>query len=150
MTPPETTTLLLNTAQGLIQTRGFNAFSYKDLAEAVGIRTASIHYHFPAKAELGVALMERYIADLNQALENIDRSGRTPQGKAKGLHQALHGHRSQRSHLPLRLPRRRPSDLAAGSPRSGHRLHRTQRKLGHQQDQSRHQGQRIQLLGQAL
>lgn len=53
-------TRLLDAAQRLIQTRGFHGFSYRDLASGVGITTASIHYHFPTKADLGVALVRRY------------------------------------------------------------------------------------------
>lgn len=63
---------ILDAAQELAQTRGYNAFSYRDLARRVGIRTASIHYHFPSKADLGRALVERYRAAINTALANID------------------------------------------------------------------------------
>lgn len=51
---------LLDAAQRLVQTRGFHGFAYRDLALEVGITTASIHYHFPTKADLGVALVRRY------------------------------------------------------------------------------------------
>ena len=68
-----TTVRLLDTAQTLVQQRGFNAFSYKDLAAEVGIRTASIHYHFPTKADLGVALMTRYHEGLERSLSEIER-----------------------------------------------------------------------------
>ena len=77
----DTSTELLNTAQRLVQERGFNAFSYKDLAEAVGIRTASIHYHFPSKAQLGVAMMERYTSELNLGLAAIDQNGSSSRAK---------------------------------------------------------------------
>lgn len=83
MKADETATRLLDTAQQLVQRRGYNAFSYKDLAEAVGIRTASIHYHFPAKADLGKALMDRYQAELERTLEAIDRTGRSSKAKLK-------------------------------------------------------------------
>jgi len=63
---------LLDAAQRLTQERGFNAFSYADLAEQVGIRTASIHYHFKSKASLGRALMERYTARLEESLAEMD------------------------------------------------------------------------------
>jgi TetR/AcrR family transcriptional repressor of nem operon len=85
MSSEETASKLLDAAQVLIQERGYNAFSYKDLAEAVGIRTASIHYHFPGKASLGLALMERYIADLDRALAGIGRNARTHKGKLKSF-----------------------------------------------------------------
>ncbi len=61
---------LLDRAQTLVQERGYNAFSFKDLAASEGIRTASVHYHFPTKADLAVALMERYLATLQAALRD--------------------------------------------------------------------------------
>jgi TetR/AcrR family transcriptional repressor of nem operon len=51
---------ILDVAQEAIQKRGYNAFSYADLAEAVGIRKASIHHYFPSKADLGLAVIRRY------------------------------------------------------------------------------------------
>jgi len=63
---------VLEIAQGLAQTRGFNGFSYRDLAAALGIKSASVHYHFPTKADLGVALVQRYRADFARALRDID------------------------------------------------------------------------------
>ena len=63
---------LLDAAGALVQTRGYNAFSFKDLAALVGIRTASIHYHFRTKADLGVALMQRYTAELEAELGEIE------------------------------------------------------------------------------
>ena len=66
-----TATQLLDAAQEMVQTRGYNAFSYRDLAERVGIRTASIHYHFPAKSDLGNALLERYREAVGSALGRI-------------------------------------------------------------------------------
>ncbi len=49
---------LLMAAADLLQRVGYASFSFRDLAEAVGIRSASVHYHFPSKADLGVALVE--------------------------------------------------------------------------------------------
>lgn len=43
----------------LIMTRGYNGFSYADVAEAVGIRKASIHHHFPGKNDLAIAVLEQ-------------------------------------------------------------------------------------------
>lgn len=51
---------ILNVAQSLVVAGGYNGFSYADISEAVGIRKASIHHHFPTKAELVIALVERY------------------------------------------------------------------------------------------
>lgn len=60
MKPSDTRTAILDLAEALIRTRSFNAFSYQDLAEGIGIRKASIHYHFATKEDLGVALIERF------------------------------------------------------------------------------------------
>jgi TetR/AcrR family transcriptional regulator, transcriptional repressor for nem operon len=69
--PRPTADLVLDAAERLAQTRGFNGFSYADVSAAVGITTASLHYHFPGKAELGRALVERYTAAFAAALAGI-------------------------------------------------------------------------------
>lgn len=74
---------LLDVAQTLIQERGYNAFSYRDLADAVGIRTASIHYHFKTKADLAQALMARYDTQFQAQLSQIDHDARSALGKLK-------------------------------------------------------------------
>ncbi len=56
----ETKTVILDIAEELILTRGYNGFSYNDIAEQIGIRKASIHYHFPSKADLGSEVIRRY------------------------------------------------------------------------------------------
>ena len=60
------------TIDPLVQTRGFNGFSYAHIAAELGITKASLHYHFPGKAELGEALIARYTARFAQALENLE------------------------------------------------------------------------------
>lgn len=62
---------ILSAAQKLVQQRGFNGFSYADIAEEVGIRKASLHHHFATKAELGIALIEGYSAQLDTELVRI-------------------------------------------------------------------------------
>jgi TetR/AcrR family transcriptional regulator, transcriptional repressor for nem operon len=49
---------ILQVAINLLQTKGFESFSYQDLAAALGITKASIHHHFPRKEDLGVALCQ--------------------------------------------------------------------------------------------
>jgi len=41
---------------------GFHACSFREIATDVGIKSASVHHHFPAKADLGAALVARYTA----------------------------------------------------------------------------------------
>ena len=63
---------ILDIAEMLIQTRSYNAFSFRDIADRLGIRKASIHYHFASKTLLGVAVVERYSAGFTAALEAIE------------------------------------------------------------------------------
>lgn len=51
---------ILACARGLIVAGGYNGFSYANIAEVVGIRKASIHHHFPAKADLVRALVVQH------------------------------------------------------------------------------------------
>jgi TetR/AcrR family transcriptional repressor of nem operon len=56
----DTAKRILDLAEALWLERGFNGFSYQHLAEPMGVKNAAIHYHFPAKADLGVALVARF------------------------------------------------------------------------------------------
>jgi TetR/AcrR family transcriptional regulator, transcriptional repressor for nem operon len=63
---------ILDIAERLMQVRGYNGFSYADVAETLHLTKASLHYHFPSKAELGRRLMERYTQNFLAALAAID------------------------------------------------------------------------------
>jgi TetR/AcrR family transcriptional repressor of nem operon len=63
---------ILDIAERLVQTRGFNGFSYADIAAALKVTKASLHYHYPAKADLGKELIERYERNFLAALARID------------------------------------------------------------------------------
>ena len=65
---------ILDAAEKRIRSVGYNAFSFRDLAEDVGIRSASIHYHFPQKVDLGVHLVIRYTERFRLQLERFDRN----------------------------------------------------------------------------
>ena len=67
----ETAEKILDLAEMLIQTRGCNAFSYQDIADVLKIRKASIHYHFESKTELVIAVLDRYTAKFEKALDEI-------------------------------------------------------------------------------
>ena len=71
----DTADRILDLAERLVQTRGFNGFSYADIAGDLGVTKASLHYHFPTKAELGLRLIERYRRAFAAALAAIDASG---------------------------------------------------------------------------
>jgi TetR/AcrR family transcriptional regulator, transcriptional repressor for nem operon len=63
---------ILDVAERLVQVRGFNGFSYADVAGELGVTKASLHYHYPGKAELGEALINRYATRFADALLTID------------------------------------------------------------------------------
>lgn len=58
----DTASQILDVAERLVQSRGFNAFSYADVAAELHVSKAALHYHFAGKAELGEALLTRYTA----------------------------------------------------------------------------------------
>ena len=58
-TKTDTKKLILDIAEDLLLDRGYNGFSYKYIATSLNIKNASIHYHFPAKTDLGVAIIQR-------------------------------------------------------------------------------------------
>lgn len=66
---------ILDVAQKLVQTRGYNAFSYADISQVLKVSNASLHYHFPSKADLGNSLIARYEDRFLQALMAIDAGG---------------------------------------------------------------------------
>lgn len=63
---------IMDIAQHLVQTRGFNAFSYADIARDLSLSKASLHYHFASKSDLGVSLIERYEDSFKRTLGVID------------------------------------------------------------------------------
>ena len=63
---------IIQLAQQAIATRGYSAFSFRELAGELGIKSASIHYHFPTKTHLGVEVACRYRGQLQQAFDNIE------------------------------------------------------------------------------
>lgn len=79
----ETRSSILDVSERLVQTRGFNGFSYADVAAELGITKAALHYHFPGKSELGNALIVRYADRFNDALVGIDAQGGTAPAKLR-------------------------------------------------------------------
>ena len=79
----DTAQRILDVAERLVQTRGFNGFSYADIAEALDVTKASLHYHFPSKADLGRRLIERYEKTFLAALEAIGAAGTAPREQLK-------------------------------------------------------------------
>ncbi|BDU26869.1 TetR/AcrR family transcriptional regulator [Flavobacterium sp. GSB-24] len=62
---------IIEKADQLIRDKGYNAFSFKDISNDIGIKTASIHYHFPTKSNLGVATIKEHIERVEILKEKV-------------------------------------------------------------------------------
>lgn len=64
---------IMRCARSLIIAGGYNGFSYADISQVVGIRKASIHHHFPSKAELVRTLVVRYREEAEVGIAELER-----------------------------------------------------------------------------
>ena len=74
---------LLESAEQAVRQRGYNGFSYADLSREIGIRKASIHHHFATKADLGLALIERYNTAFFEKLAKISSTHTSAAGQMR-------------------------------------------------------------------
>jgi TetR/AcrR family transcriptional repressor of nem operon len=81
----DTKTKILDLAEAMTQTRGFNGFSYLDIAAEIGIKNSSIHHHFKSKADLGLALVERVHERHLESFAQISRSIKSPRKRLKAV-----------------------------------------------------------------
>ena len=75
---------ILDIAEELVQTRGLNGMSYADISARLGITKASLHYHYPSKAELVQALIDRYARRFFGALERLEESQTDAAARLRG------------------------------------------------------------------
>ena len=126
----DTATRILDIGERLVQVRGFNGFSYADVAAELDMTKAALHYHFPGKAELGRALIERYTERFVAALADIDERIPDAPAEARRLRRPLRRRAARPAHVPVRHARRRVPDPPRPDARRGDRLHRRQRGVG--------------------
>ncbi|QIT56658.1 TetR/AcrR family transcriptional regulator [Aquisalimonas sp. 2447] len=69
---------ILDAAGELLQRNGFGGFSYQHIAAQLGVKNAAIHYHFPSKTDLGVALIRRYRANFTWWTDQLATQGLDP------------------------------------------------------------------------
>ena len=82
---PDTRRRILDLAEELLLSRGFNAFSYQHIAKELGMKPAAIHYHYASKEALGTAILARRRARLRKWCEQPDISELTPLGQLEAL-----------------------------------------------------------------
>ena len=92
---------ILDVAQDLCQRVGFNGFSYRDIASELGIKTSSIHYHYPTKGKLGEALLIRYRGEFTSALANLSAETRDPTKRIQRFGEVLGGALKDKNKLCL-------------------------------------------------
>lgn len=66
---------ILDVAERLIRAQGYSGFSFREVAKEVGIKSASVHYHFPTKPDLAAAVAKRYRERFAQALDEKETQG---------------------------------------------------------------------------
>ena len=69
---------ILAAARATAQAHGYGGLNFRDLAAEVGIKSASIHYYFPSKADLGAAVARRYWEDSEARLERLVAESQDP------------------------------------------------------------------------
>lgn len=85
---PDTRTRLLDLAEAEIRLRGYHAVSFRDLAESLGIKSASVHYYFRQKEDLGLALVARYSDRFFDALNAATPADANQSQRLSAFHQA--------------------------------------------------------------
>ncbi|MFM9945352.1 MAG: TetR/AcrR family transcriptional regulator [Bacteroidia bacterium] len=74
---------ILTEANSLLVEKGFNAFSYKNITKKIDIKTSSIHYYFPTKSDLGIAIIQKHQQAFEQTIAKTN--GKTPLEKISKL-----------------------------------------------------------------
>ena len=98
----DTATQILDVAERLVQVRGFNGFSYADVAAELKITKAALHYHFAGKAELGEALVVRYAARFAEALAGVEAALSRCARQARCLRRSLPRRAARATHVSVR------------------------------------------------
>lgn len=89
---PDRRDAILNVAERLIRTHGYSGFSFREVANEVGIKSASVHYHFPTKPDLAAAVARRYRERFADALKTAEKQGI---GRVKAWRELFHKALSQ-------------------------------------------------------
>lgn len=88
----KTRTKILELAEDFTQKTGFNGFSYLDLADRIGVKHSSIHYHFKSKADLALALVERIRETHAEGFSSFDHQFEDPRQRLQALIEYFKGY----------------------------------------------------------
>ena len=94
-------TAIMDAAERRMQLGGFGGFSFREIAADVGIKSSSVHYHFPTKEDLAAAVIRRWAEETSKFIDEelAEGSGPRPRvdegvprnGGLRGAHVPLHG-----------------------------------------------------------
>ena len=112
---------ILAAATTAAQLHGYSGINFRSIGEAVGVKNASIYYHFASKADLAAAVAERYWRDTAEALRSIRESNPDPLGctdKPDLLLLLVSDHwKEELAALSSRPPSERPPVVVGGTKR---------------------------------
>lgn len=74
---------ILQTAEEMVRKSGYNGFSFRNVADAVGIKSSSVHYYFPTKESLGAAVAKNYTDRFMTSLGEPDELARNKKDPIK-------------------------------------------------------------------
>jgi TetR/AcrR family transcriptional repressor of nem operon len=60
---------IIDAAERRMRIGGFNGFSFREIAADVGVKSASVHYHFPTKEKLAAAVVRRYTDEVAKIID---------------------------------------------------------------------------------
>jgi AcrR family transcriptional regulator len=83
----DTRNLIIDKAADLLMKHGYNGFSYRDISTHLGVKNAAVHYHFPSKADLGLALVGEYHQILREQTAEFMAYGGAALPQLEGLFQ---------------------------------------------------------------
>ncbi|MFC3851231.1 TetR/AcrR family transcriptional regulator [Salinispirillum marinum] len=92
---------ILDVTQALLSEKGFNGFSFREVALAVGIKSASVHYHFPTKEDLVVAVLKRYSGRFLSAFAYADEHCASSEEKLQFFVNMYRTELKQNQRLPM-------------------------------------------------
>lgn len=87
--PADTEEKILDLAETLIRQNGYNGFSFRDIASGVGVKSSSVHYYFPTKADLGAKVARRYTERFLDLLGDPEKPAMPAEALISKLHHAF-------------------------------------------------------------
>ncbi len=76
---------IIKVATQFVMKKGFNAMSYADISKKLNVKNAAIHYHFPSKEDLGVAMMKQQQENVAKLIKQLNEHQTTEEEQLLAL-----------------------------------------------------------------